>query len=269
VSDERPENPESNSNQNPPEASPATPTPPPAPNAPVTEPASASVAPTAPPKPTPKQTPTPKPSVSAEEKEEKAVEPEIPELVQAVCRTIPHTQPYSGSSDTPAIETRPEHLVEVLTALRDNPEFAFSMLMDHTAIDRLVDNSVDNKNDADNSVADNSVENSVDENSVDKNSVADSSVADSEFELLYRLYSLKTLAMLVVFTTIPRETPVIPTVSSVWRIAEWQEREVYDLFGILYDNHPDLRRVFLEDAWEGFPLRKDYQDDFMLTLVRE
>ena len=229
-------------------------------------------APQTPPKPaSAPKTPAPpekKPVAAAAPSE--PVEPEIPELVQAVCKAIPHTQPYSGSSDTPAIETKPEHLVEVMTALRDNPEFAFSMLMDHTAIDRLIDNSVDGNNVTDKSVTDNSADKkNVADNSGNDNIVADNSIAENEFELLYRLYSLKTLAMLVVFTSIPRENPVIPTVSSVWRIAEWQEREVYDLFGILYDNHPDLRRVFLEDAWEGFPLRKDYQDDFMLTLVRE
>jgi NADH-quinone oxidoreductase subunit C len=63
-----------------------------------------------------------------------------------------------------------------------------------------------------------------------------------------------------------REKPVVPSVSSLWMIAEWQEREVYDLFGVLYDNHSDLRRLFLEDDWVGHPLRKDYQDDFMLDM---
>lgn len=50
----------------------------------------------------------------------------------------------------------------------------------------------------------------------------------------------------------------IPSLVAVWRTANWHERETYDLFGIIYDGHPDLRRILLTDDWEGFPLRKDY-----------
>ena len=84
------------------------------------------------------------------------------------------------------------------------------------------------------------------------------------FELLYVLYSTQFGHYLVVSTLISRANPVAPTVSDIWPIAHWQEREAYDLFGILYDEHPDLRRVFLEDDWAGFPLRKDYEDPYML-----
>jgi NADH-quinone oxidoreductase subunit C len=54
-------------------------------------------------------------------------------------------------------------------------------------------------------------------------------------------------------------------VSAIWAIAEWQEREVFDMFGVHYRQHPDLRRLLLDDDWQGFPLRKDYQDDFVLS----
>jgi NADH:ubiquinone oxidoreductase subunit C len=53
-------------------------------------------------------------------------------------------------------------------------------------------------------------------------------------------------------------------VSDIWRTAEFHEREVYDLFGIRFENHPDLRRLFLDDDWVGYPLRKDYKDSFTL-----
>ncbi len=172
----------------------------------------------------PKPTPPPAPA-KPEEQVEKPPQP--PELTLKVCAAISECKPYSAASDCPTVEVIPENLVKVLTALRDNQDFAFSMLMDHTAVDRI---------------------------------------EDGKFELVYRLYSLTTLSMLLVSTKIPRDKPIIPTVSHLWDIAEWQEREVYDLFGVLYDNHPDLRRVFLEDDWVGFPLRKDYKDDFMLTL---
>ena len=58
--------------------------------------------------------------------------------------------------------------------------------------------------------------------------------------------------------------PAIATVSDVWKAAEYYEREVFDLFGIQFENHPDLRRIFLADDWIGFPLRKDYKDTFTL-----
>ena len=54
------------------------------------------------------------------------------------------------------------------------------------------------------------------------------------------------------------DLPSFPSVSSVYRTAEWHEREAYDLVGIFFENHPDLRRILLPDDWEGFPLRKDY-----------
>jgi NADH-quinone oxidoreductase subunit C len=56
----------------------------------------------------------------------------------------------------------------------------------------------------------------------------------------------------------------IPTVIDLWKAAEYYEREVFDLFGIRFENHPDLRRIFLEEDWIGFPLRKDYKDTFTL-----
>ena len=54
------------------------------------------------------------------------------------------------------------------------------------------------------------------------------------------------------------DLPSFPSISSVYRTAEWHEREAFDLVGIFFENHPDLRRILLPDDWEGFPLRKDY-----------
>jgi len=64
--------------------------------------------------------------------------------------------------------------------------------------------------------------------------------------------------------TSDRENPKLDSVSDLWRTAEFHEREVYDLLGIKFNNHPDLRRLFLDNSW-GFPLRKDYVDD--ITIV--
>ena len=63
-----------------------------------------------------------------------------------------------------------------------------------------------------------------------------------------------------------REDAQIETVSDIWRTAEFHEREVYDLFGVKFTNHPDLRRLFLDENWPGYPLRKDYTDENMIEL---
>ena len=62
-----------------------------------------------------------------------------------------------------------------------------------------------------------------------------------------------------------REDPHIDSVFDLWKTAEFHEREAYDLFGIIFDNHPDLRRILLEDDWEGYPMRKDYVDEINIV----
>ncbi len=79
-------------------------------------------------------------------------------------------------------------------------------------------------------------------------------------EVVYHLYSIPFNHHLILKVELPRETPTVPTVSDIWRSADWHEREAYDMFGIIFANHPDLRRILLPADWEGFPLRKDYQE---------
>jgi NADH-quinone oxidoreductase subunit C len=148
------------------------------------------------------------------------------ELVKSILALDLQAAPYEGHADCPAVQVPVDGLLKLLTKLRHDPEFNFDMLSSHTAVDRLEQNV---------------------------------------FELVYYLYSLTHQKRLLVSVLIPRDNPVAPTCSGIWKIAEWQEREVYDLLGVCYDAHPDLRRVFLEDDWQGFPLRKDYHDGFMLT----
>jgi NADH-quinone oxidoreductase subunit C len=77
------------------------------------------------------------------------------------------------------------------------------------------------------------------------------------FGVAYHLCSLKSNQRLRVKTRVG-ELELIPSVESIWKVADWYEREAYDLFGILFENHPDLRRILLWDGYEGHPLRKDY-----------
>jgi len=77
-------------------------------------------------------------------------------------------------------------------------------------------------------------------------------------EVVYHLYSFKHRHKIVIKVKLQKEEPKIASVSSIWKTANWHEREAYDLFGIIFENHPDLRRILLPEDWEGHPLRKDY-----------
>jgi NADH-quinone oxidoreductase subunit C len=78
-------------------------------------------------------------------------------------------------------------------------------------------------------------------------------------EVIYHLYSIPFNYSLALKVVVPRENPEVESLSSLWKSANWLEREVYDMFGIQFRNHPDLRRILMPADWEGHPLRKDYQ----------
>ncbi len=109
-------------------------------------------------------------------------------------------------------------LIDVGTYLRDEPELKFEFLSSLTAVDRL-----------------------------------------EYFEVVYHLTSIRRNQMTAIKVRMDdRENPKVPSVTSVWPGAHLQEREAYDLMGIVFEGHPDLRRVFLWDGFAGYPLRKDY-----------
>jgi NADH-quinone oxidoreductase subunit C len=87
----------------------------------------------------------------------------------------------------------------------------------------------------------------------------DNGPAAGTIDLAYNLYSIPFNLQLMVKLTIPRDNGSVGSVSSVWRTAEWHEREIYDMFGVHFDHHPDLRRILMPADWEGYPLRKDYK----------
>ena len=89
---------------------------------------------------------------------------------------------------------------------------------------------------------------------------------EPHIEIVYHLWSTKARASLVLKVKLPRwkdnqpgELPEVSSVESVWRGADWHEREVFDLSGIQFLGHPDLRRILCPEDWEGHPLRKDYE----------
>ena len=89
------------------------------------------------------------------------------------------------------------------------------------------------------------------------------------FSVVYHLLSHETAERVTVKAYVPEDKPELPSVESLWRTADWQEREIYDLFGILFIGHPNLIRIMNPDDYNGHPLRKDYprlgmkeRDDF-------
>lgn len=82
--------------------------------------------------------------------------------------------------------------------------------------------------------------------------------AEPRFHVVYQLYSLSEHKRLRLKVKLPGDGARVPSVISVWTGANYYEREVWDLFGVHFDGHPDLRRIMMPDDWEGHPLRKDY-----------
>ena len=81
-------------------------------------------------------------------------------------------------------------------------------------------------------------------------------------EILYHLRNTQNNSEIVIKARIEdRENPAIDSVFDLYKTSDFHEREIFDLFGVKFNNHPDLRRILLDDDWEGYPLRKDYVDE--------
>ena len=81
---------------------------------------------------------------------------------------------------------------------------------------------------------------------------------DPRFEVNYHLFSTTRHHRVRLKVVLSEDDIHVPTVSTIWRTADWHERETYDLFGVVFDGHPDLRRILLPDDWQGHALRKDF-----------
>ena len=87
----------------------------------------------------------------------------------------------------------------------------------------------------------------------------DEGIESEYLAVMYNLHSMKYKHKIEVYIQISKSEPKVPSVEQIWRIADWFEREIYDMYGIEFEGHRDLRRSLLPSDWEGFPLRKDYK----------
>lgn len=90
-------------------------------------------------------------------------------------------------------------------------------------------------------------------------SVVDNGPEAGTLELIYHLYSIPFNHHLALKVVLPRDQAEVDSVEDIWKTANWHEREAYDMFGIGFKGHPDLRRILLPADWDGHPLRKDYK----------
>ena len=119
----------------------------------------------------------------------------------------------------PTFLVEPNLIVEVCRFLKEDPELRFNFLADICGVDHYPE--------------------------------------ANRFEVVYHLYSIP-FKMRVRLKCRAGDPPKIPTVVGVWRTANWHEREAYDMYGIQFDNHPDLRRIYMWEEFEGYPMRKDF-----------
>jgi NADH-quinone oxidoreductase subunit C len=114
---------------------------------------------------------------------------------------------------------RPDQIVAVATAIRD--EFGFQMLVEETAVDYWPEQ-------------------------------------EPRFHIVYRMRKIATPLLIGVRVPVDGSAPHVPTIAPVYANANWFEREIYDMFGVTFDGHPDMRRIIMPADWVGHPLRKDY-----------
>jgi NADH-quinone oxidoreductase subunit C len=148
-------------------------------------------------------------------------------LKEAFPSEVLATSDYRG--DETAVVAR-EHIKAVCRFLRDEPDLAFDMPTDLTAVDYLGQ--------------------------------------EPRFEVVYHLYSTTKKHRIRLKARVPEDDPVIDSVVELWPGFNWEEREAYDLYGIRFAGHPDLRRILLYPDFVGHPLRKDYPKEGRQPLVR-
>lgn len=127
---------------------------------------------------------------------------------------------YYDINGTPGIITTPDKVLEIAGLLMNDAELSFEMCRDAIGVDRF-----QKKN---------------------------------RFEIIYNLYSLKFKDRLFIKVLLDSKNPETPSLTSVWKSTNWYEREAYDMIGIIFNDHPDLRRIYMPEEFEYYPLRKDF-----------
>ena len=127
-----------------------------------------------------------------------------------------------GTCPEPYCSVDPEAIEEITRFLRDDSQLKFEVLSDLTALDWP---------------------------------------KEEKIQVVYHLYSYSNKSQIVLKADLPRDNPKVPTLEGVWKVANWFEREVFDLFGVIFEGHSDLRRIMLPEDWIGYPLRKDYVEE--------
>lgn len=87
---------------------------------------------------------------------------------------------------------------------------------------------------------------------------ADRFTSEERFEVIYNLVSLRDRERLFVKVWLPEEDPTVDSLTEIWKSANWHEREVYDMFGVTFTNHPDMRRIYMPEDFDYYPLRKEF-----------
>ena len=141
---------------------------------------------------------------------------------QTLCKKISEkfSDSIDGEPNKDWIQLKPENWLKIAKWLKSDEELSFDSLQCNTGMD----------------------------------------LGEGVLESRYNLHSMKHLHKVEIRIKVSAEKPDIPSVEQVWRVADWFERETYDMFGINFIGHRDLRRILLPDDWEGWPLRKDYEE---------
>lgn len=121
--------------------------------------------------------------------------------------------------DMPNILVSPDHVVDLCQFLKDDPKLRFDFLSDMCGVDFYPETP--------------------------------------RFEVVYHLYSIPFEHRIRLKCRLG-DPPVLPTVTGVWRTANWHEREAYDMYGIIFEGHPDLTRIYMWEGFDGYPMRKDF-----------
>jgi NADH-quinone oxidoreductase subunit C len=141
-------------------------------------------------------------------------------LLQEAVPAALHLEPAPSVDLHATLYVAPDDLTAVMRTLRNHPELGFTLLAELTAVDLWP--------------------------------------REPRFELIYLLVAMERASRLRIKVRLEGADPHVATISGLWPCANWLEREVWDMFGIAFDGHPDPRRLLMPEDWEGYPLRKDY-----------